>query len=81
MSTRNKKAAICQGGASNARRVTLCLLEALDDCRLENKPEQEDAAVFLILHQLTRILTGHDFTIGNKHMSELWSKYSKEIEV
>lgn len=81
MSTRNRNAATCQGGASNARRVTLCLLEAIDDCRLEQKSEREDAAVFLILHQLAFILTGHDFVVCDDRLSELWDKYSKEIEV
>ena len=72
---RNKYARIAQSGASNPRKLASCLVEAIDECRVENKDPAEDAATFLILHQLCWLLLGHDVASDDR----CWSKASKEI--
>jgi len=67
-------ARIAQSGASNPRRLASCLVEAIDECRAENVDPAEDAAVFMIMHQLGWLLTGHDISVGDR-----WLKASKEI--
>lgn len=79
MSNRFKTAQIIQSGASNQRLIAAKLLEAIDEVRNENGDIQSDPAVFLILHQLAWVLTGHDFSIGNR-MGERWSEATKAIE-
>lgn len=66
MSQRNKDALTCQGGASNERRVAAALVSAIDECRADCKDPREDPAVFLILHQLTFLLTGQDTGPGSR---------------
>lgn len=58
--TRNEAARLVQAGASNPRAVAQALVNAIDECRAEGGNERDDHAVFLILHQLAFILTGHD---------------------
>lgn len=71
---RNKMADICQGGASNERRVAMALVEAIDECRAENTDPREDPAVFLILHQLAHLLTkGHDIALADARLGERYN--------
>lgn len=79
MSKRNEFAKIAQGGASNARRMSTALTEAIDECRAEGVSEHEDPAVFLILHQLAWVLTSHDFT-GQASMGKRWNEATKALE-
>lgn len=55
---RYKSADICMNGASNPRRVAAALVDAIDECRQENADPACDAAVVLILDQLTQLLGG-----------------------
>lgn len=71
MSNRFKVALICQEGASNQRLIAAKLVEAIDEVRAEAGDIQTDPAVFLILHQLTWVLTGHDITLGAT-MGQRW---------
>lgn len=71
---RNEYARIAQSGASNERRLASCLVEAIDECRIECKDPAADPAVFLILHQLCWVLLGHDVSVGDR-----WMKASKEV--
>jgi len=73
---RNKTAYRIQQGASNPRPIANELLKAIDECRAEGKNEREDPAVFLILHQLCFVLTGHDFAFGGA----LSSRHGKAYE-
>lgn len=79
MNTRNKMAVTCQGGASNERRVAMALVEAIDECRAEGKNPREDAACFLILHQLAFLLTGHDVVLGNDRLFDRFNKAMAEV--
>ena len=80
MNTRNKMAVTCQGGASNERRVAMALVEAIDECRASNVNPREDAACFLILHQLVHLMTnGHDFVLGDDVQRERWNKAMAEV--
>lgn len=79
MNKRNEYAAICQGGASNARRVASCLVEAIDECWAENVDPKQDPAVFLITHQLVWLITGHDLAVGDERLSALWAEADKVI--
>ena len=74
MTKRIEHARIAQSGASNPRRLATCLVEAIDECRTENIDPAQDAAVFMVLHQLGWLLTGHDIGTGDR-----WLKASKEI--
>lgn len=58
MTNRFENAHICVNGASNERRVASSLVEAIDECRAENVDPRCDAAVTLILDQLTQLLGG-----------------------
>lgn len=55
---RYQAADICTNGASNPRKVASALVDAIDECRLENADPTCDAAVVLILDQLTQLLGG-----------------------
>lgn len=74
MTKRAEHAYIAQSGASNPRRLATCLVEAIDECRAENIEPAQDAAVFMILHQLGWLLMGQDIGSGDR-----WLKASKEI--
>jgi hypothetical protein len=80
MNTRNKMAVTCQGGASNERRVAMALVEAIDECRAENVNPREDAACFLILHQLAFLMTGFDMALGIDRLADRWAAAMKEVE-
>ena len=73
-------AATCQGGASNERRVAMALVEAIDECRTEGVNPREDAAVFLIAHQLTFLLTEHDFVLGDDRLFNRFNNSLKAID-
>lgn len=77
MSNRYKNAVQIQQGACNPRPITKALLDAIDDARQEGKSEHNDPAVFLILHQLVWVLTGHDVDIA---MDEGGQKYSDAMD-
>lgn len=77
--TRNKMAATCQGGASNERRVAMALVEAIDECRKENVNPRDDAACFLILHQLVYLMTDRDFALDVDRLRERWNKAMAEV--
>jgi hypothetical protein len=81
MNKRNKMARVCQEGASNERRVAMALVEAIDECIADGCSPRNDAAVFMIAHQLTWLLTGHDFTVGNDRMSDRWNRDTKIVEL
>lgn len=53
---RYQAADICMNGASNPRKVASALVDAIDECRLENADPTCDAAVVLILDQLIQLL-------------------------
>lgn len=74
MNKRNAMAVICQEGASNRRRVSRALHEAVEECAAEGVDADADPAVFLILHQLTFLLTGHDFVIGSDRLNARFTK-------
>ena len=63
MSKRFQNALTAQNGACNPRAIAQGLVDAIDECRAENVEPGEDPAVFLILHQLTFVLTGHDYAL------------------
>ena len=71
---RTEYARIAQSGASNPRRLASALVEAIDECRAENVDPAQDAAVYLITHQLGWLLMGTDPGGG-----ERWLKASKEV--
>lgn len=68
---RIQAARICQGGASNERKVAQCLVEAIDQCREAQIDPRRDAATYLILHQLAFLLTGHDIQ-PHTDMGKTW---------
>ena len=70
MSNRAKNAIAVQNGASNPIVLTRLLDEAVRECLAENSSVQDDAAVFLISHQLVYVVTGHDFAMGR--MNQRW---------
>lgn len=70
MSNRAKNAIAVQNGASNPLALTRLLDEAVRECQQENASVQDDAAVFLISHQLVYVVTGHDFAMGR--MNQRW---------
>ena len=76
MNTRNAMAATCQGGASNRRRVSRALHEAIEECANSTPyvDPDSDPAVFLILHQLTFLLTGHDMALGNERLQKRYDE-------
>lgn len=78
---RNEHARICQQGASNERKVAQCLVEAIDECRAEGVNPREDAAVFLINHQLAFLLTGHDICVGYPDMHDRWQADARHLGV
>lgn len=82
MNTRNQMAVTCQGGASNRRRVSRALHEAVEECNLSvpyANPD-DDPAVFLILHQLTYLLTGHDIALGNDVLQKRYDDSMKAVQ-
>lgn len=81
MNQRNEMARICQEGASNRRRVARALHEAIEECLNENLMPEQDPAVFLILHQLTFLLTGHDIACSSPDLSERWTEATRAVEV
>lgn len=80
MATRFKNALIVQGGASNRRKVAAVLLEAIDEVRAENGSTEEDPAIFLILHQLTFLLSGHDIACAADYLNGRWEKATRACE-
>lgn len=83
MNKRNEFAKIAQSGATNQRRVAMALVEAIGECRAEGVSEDEDPAVFLILHQLAHLLTGgYDIASNNERMRRRWFRdYSAVIGI
>lgn len=79
MSERKKMAEICQSGASNRRRVSRALHEAIEECNVEGVSTEDDPFVFLILHQLVFLLTGDDIAVGNERLSKRWDEANKEM--
>lgn len=61
-----------QQGASNPRPIVTELSKAISDCYTDGIAPNEDDAVFLLLHQLTFVLTGYDIAIPYLH--ERWQK-------
>ena len=57
---RNANAITAQSGASNPRPIAQALVDAIGECYVEGVAPNKDPAVFLILHQLAWVLTGHD---------------------
>lgn len=68
MTQRFKDAQPAQAGACNPRPIANALVNAIDECRAEGISPAEDPAVFLILHQITYLLTDHDLAVSNLHM-------------
>lgn len=72
-----------QNGACNALPVANALVEAIREVRDESggsmDAETKDAAVFLILHQLTFLLTGHDIAMTSA-LGERYLRSSDELE-
>jgi hypothetical protein len=62
-----------QQGASNPVPVARALSEAISEARERNEDPAQDPAVFLILHQLTWILTGHDIA-ATTHTNDRYNK-------
>lgn len=58
---RHTNAITAQSGASNPRPIAQALVDAIGECYVEGVAPNKDPAVFLILHQLAFVLTGHDF--------------------
>lgn len=81
MNQRQEFARICQEGASNRRRVSRALLEAIEECQAEGADPDKDPAVFLILHQLAFLLTGHDMAVGDPRLSRRWDDSTRAVEV
>jgi hypothetical protein len=79
MSKRFLNAHTAQSGACNPRPISQALRDAIFDCYECGVPPENDPAVFLILHQLVYILTGHDFSF-NAAMSTRWDQATKEVE-
>jgi hypothetical protein len=79
MSQRHRDAQVCQDGASNRRRISRALHEAIEECANEGVDADKDGAVFLILHQLAYLLTGHDIVIGNERLDKRYDAAMKEI--
>lgn len=58
---RIKSAQTCQAGACNPVPISKALHDAIMEVHKEGGDPTKDAAVYLILHQLTFLLTGVDF--------------------
>lgn len=58
MSQRFRDAQTAQNGACNPRPIANALVDAIGECYVEGISPAEDAAVFLILHQLAHVLVG-----------------------
>lgn len=67
---RYQSADICMNGASNPRKVASALVDAIDECRAENHDPSCDAAVVLILDQLTQLLGG---PVGTDRFSKAYN--------
>lgn len=78
MTQRFKDAQTAQNGACNPRPIANALVNAIDECRAEGVDPTEDPAVFLILHQLAWILTGHDFSINDRQGAR-WEEAHKAV--
>lgn len=76
MNERMKAAITCQSGACNPLPISLALNEAIQECRTKDVEPSEDAAVFLILHQLVYLMTGHDLVVNQRMMD----RYNKAVE-
>lgn len=62
MRTRQENAIAAQQGAVNPRPICAALQEAIGECYTEGIAPSEDAAVYMLLHQLVFILTGSEIT-------------------
>lgn len=80
MSQRREFARICQDGASNRRRVARALYEAIEECQAEGVDPDDDPSVFLILHQLSFLLTGHDMAVSDPRLSQRWDDAMRAVE-
>lgn len=80
MNTRNQMALTCQDGASNRRRVSRALHEAIEECAAQGVDADADPAVFLILHQLTFLLTGHDLALSGA-LNKRYHEAMKALEM
>lgn len=80
MTTRFKTALMIQGGASNRRLVSRKLHEAIVECQDEGKSTEDCPAIFLICHQMTFLLTGHDFALSGEHMINRWTDATRQCE-
>lgn len=72
VAARFKDALAIQEGASNRRLVSRKLHEAIVECQDEGKSTEDCPAVFLICHQLTFLVTGHDFCVGDDRLGQRW---------
>lgn len=77
--TRKDMAVTCQGGASNRRRVSRALHEAIEECYLDGVNADDDPSVFLIAHQLIYLLTGHDFVVGEERLQRRYDAAMKDV--
>lgn len=80
MNKRNSNARGIQNGASNPHAIARVLVEALDECRADNVQPADDPAVFLILHQLTWVLTHLDFAVSDKVFGKRWDEHTATLE-
>lgn len=79
MYNRIENARIVQGGASNERKVAQVLVDAIDECRAQGVNARDDDAVFLILHQLAFLVTGHDLAVGDDRLAERWRRAADRL--
>lgn len=80
MSKRFKDAATAQSGACNPIPIASALVNALAECYAERVPSAEDPAVFLILHQLTYLLTDHDFVMSTARLGERYAESMNAVQ-
>lgn len=80
MTNRFQNARAAQSGACNPRPISAALNAAIAECNVEDVSSEYDPAVFLILHQLVFILTGHDFT-HSERMSKRWDEATKAVDI
>jgi hypothetical protein len=80
MTNRFENARIIQGGACNPGPIVNALADAIRDCYDENIMPADDPAVFLILHQLTFVLTGQDFACSGPAIANRWTDATKAVD-
>lgn len=80
MSERNHNALTAQNGACNPRPIVKALADAINDCYAESTSPTTDPAVFLLLHQLTYLLTSFDIACASDRLNRRWVEALTELE-